>query len=129
MTPRRPKVPPPLFELEADVMQEVWRQGEVTVRQVLEALNRGKRTRAYTTIMTTMVRLDEKGLLERRREGRTDFYSATMSRDEYLERRAQSEVGALVDRFGDLALAHFARQVERLDPKRLEQLRRLAGRD
>jgi predicted transcriptional regulator len=120
--------PPPLHELESEVMDEVWSRGEATVRDVQEALNgRGGKVRAYTTLLTVMTRLDGKGMLVRRRAGRLDVYAPAMSRDGYLEARAEAEVAALVDDFGDLALAHFARHVDRLDPSRLEQLRRLAG--
>jgi predicted transcriptional regulator len=121
---------PPLRELESEVMEEVWRQGECTVRSVMEALNRGgDRERAYTTFMTTMSRLADKGLLRRRRDGKADVYSPAFSRGDYVEVRAQVEVGALVETYGDAALVHFARHMAGLDPKRREQLRRLARRD
>lgn len=121
-------VPPPLHELESEVMEEVWRQGRpTTVRSVMDALNRrAPKERAYTTIMTIMRRLDDKGLLSRKREGKADIYSARMSRDEYLEARARAEVGALVDEYGDAALVHFARHMNQLDRRRRDQLRRLA---
>jgi predicted transcriptional regulator len=121
--------PPPLHELESLVMEEIWRQGEATVRDVLTALNRGERERAYTTVMTIMSRLDRKGLLTRSRRGKSDVYEPLMSREEYLDARAAAEVAALVDEFGDVALAHFAEQVEGLDRKQLRELRRLAGRE
>jgi predicted transcriptional regulator len=126
VSPRKRAIPPALHELEAEVMDEVWRQEEVTVRDVLEALNAGRKQRAYTTIMTIMSRLHEKGLLARRRSGKTDIYRPVMGRDEYLEVRAKSEVDELIADYGELALAHFARQLQALDPKRREQLRRLA---
>ena len=108
-------------------MEEMWRVDEARVREVMDAVNaRNAKPRKYTTIMTIMARLDRKGLLERRREGRTDVYAASITRDEYLEARAREEVGALVDEYGDVALVHFARQMARLDPKRREQLRRMA---
>jgi predicted transcriptional regulator len=129
MSPRKRRKqapPPPLHELEAEVLEEVWRRGEVPVRSVMEALNKGSRhPRAYTTYMTVMSRLHSKGLLERRRQGKTDYYRPTMERQEYLNRRAAAEVDAMVAQYGDVALAHFARQVD-LDPERLEALRRLA---
>lgn len=107
----------------------MWRIGEANVRVVLDRLNgRGHKERAYTTVMTVMARLDGKGLLERRRQGTTDFYSPTMTRDEYVEARARAEVGALVKEYGDVALVHFAKQMFELDPKRRDQLRRLARR-
>jgi predicted transcriptional regulator len=76
-----------------------------------------------------MTRLDGKGLLARRRAGRFDVYTPAFTRDEYLQARAEAEVAALLEDYGDLALAHFARHVRRLDPQRLETLRRLAQSD
>src|SRR3954468_23055209 len=101
---------PALHELEAEVMEAVWAQGEATVRQVMEILNASApKPRAYTTYMTIMRRLDDKKLLKRRRDGKTDFYRPAYTREEYAQRRAQAEVDALVDRYGEVALGHFAR--------------------
>ena len=121
------QVPPPLHELEAEVMEEMWERGEATVREVMEALNAdADKERAYTTYMTIMARLDGKGLLERRREGKTDFYTPRHTRDQYADLRARSELDSIVDPFGELALAHIARQWARLDPQRRRALQRLA---
>jgi predicted transcriptional regulator len=122
--------PPPLHELETEIMEELWGRAEATVRDVQAALNaRGEKTRAYTTLLTVMTRLDGKGLLTRRRSGRFDVYVATLSREEYLAARAEASVEALVEDFGDLALAHFAPHKQGLDHQRLETLRRLAESD
>ena len=122
--------PPILHALEAEIMDELWTREEASVRDVLEALNeRAGRTRAYTTVMTVMARLEDKGLLQRRRVGRLDIYRVTRPRDRYLEARAEAEVGAVIDEYGDLALAHFARRLAQRDPAAWEQLRRLAGDD
>jgi predicted transcriptional regulator len=127
---RAPAAPPALHELEAEIMEEVWRQGETTVKLVMEALNRkAKPPRAYTTYMTVMRRLADKGLLDRTRNGRHDSYEPRLTREQYQERRARAEVRGLVDEFGDVALAHFARSLSNLDPARRRQLRKLAGDD
>lgn len=124
---RDPPRPPQLHELEQEVMEEVWRLGDTPGRAVLNALNaRSDRVRAYTTIMTILTRLHEKGLLTRRRQGKGDVYSATFSRDEYADARAAAQVDALVDEWGELAFVHFAKQMQALDPGRREQLSRLA---
>jgi predicted transcriptional regulator len=125
----RDTAPPPLHELESEVMDEMWKRGRATVRDVLEQLNRGPKQRAYTTVMTIMTRLARKGLLTRVREGKTDIYSPVVSRAEYADARAGAEVDALVDEFGDVALVHFARKVCALDPARRDQLRALARDD
>ena len=120
-------VPPPLHELEAEVMDELWRSGEAPVRAVMEALNKSARhERAYTTYMTIMARLHKKGPLVRRREGKTDFYAPSLSREEYLAVRARAEVEDLVAQYGDVALSHFAQQMASLDPARRRALQRLA---
>lgn len=109
-------------------MEEVWQQETATVREVLDALNRhASKPRAYTTVMTILDRLHRKGFLDRRQErNNTYFYTPRLTRDQYADVRAQTEVDALVHEWGDVALVHFARQMGTLDPKRREQLRRLA---
>jgi predicted transcriptional regulator len=119
--------PPPLGDLEAEVMAQVWHQSEATVRSVLEAINASSdKDRAYTTVMTVMGNLGRKGLLTRRREGKTDVYSAPLSRQEYLDARARAEAGALVGRYGDAAYMAFAREMGRLDPEQRRELLRLS---
>jgi predicted transcriptional regulator len=96
----------------------------------MEALNKRTRSpRAYTTYMTIMARLDGKGMLDRRRDGRTDFYRPTFSREQYADLRARDEVESVVDQYGDVALAHIARQMAALDPRRRRALQRLARGD
>ena len=125
---RHRKPPPALHELETEVMDVVWARGEeTTVRQVMDELNaRSSPDRAYTTFMTVMARLDDKGLLKRRREGKTDIYRPVHSRAEYADLRAQAEVSQLVEQYGEVALSHFAKQMAELDPERRRQLQRLA---
>lgn len=108
-------------------MEQLWTAGESSVRGVMEALNRRTaKQRAYTTYMTIMARLHKKGVLTRRREGKTDFYSPALGRDEYRSLRAQTEVEGLVAQYGDAALSHFAQQLAALDPGRRRALQRLA---
>lgn len=124
------RIPPPLHELEEEVMDEVWRRDEVSVGEVKDALNaRAPKDRAYTTYMTVMARLDSKGLLERTRRGKTDFYRPLYSRRRYVELRARAAVDSLVDQFGEVALAHIARQMAQLDPEHRRSLQRLARKE
>ena len=121
------KAPPQLHELEREVMEVVWEKGEVSVREVMEAVNRGTpKQRAYTTYMTVMARLEGKGMLERSRNGKTDFYRPLYMRDQYADLRARAEVDSIVDQFGEVALAHIARQMAQLDPERRRALQRIA---
>ena len=111
-------------------MEQLWSGGEASVRAVMDALNKHARPkRAYTTYMTIMARLHKKGVLDRRREGKTDFYVPRLGRDEYMASRAQSQIDELVAEYGDVALTHFAKQVASLDPARRRALQRLARKD
>jgi predicted transcriptional regulator len=108
-------------------MEVLWDLGEAPVRVVMDELNaRAETPRAYTTYMTMLGRLHNKGLLTRRREDKTDYYRPVHTREEYADLRAQVEVAAVIDAFGDVALGHFARQMAELDPERRAALERLA---
>ena len=108
-------------------MNAIWSHGEASVRDLMETLNaRRRKARAYTTYLTVCVRLEAKGLAERRREGKTDHYRPALSREEYTRRRADADADAMIEQYGDVALSHFARRVADLDPKRRRELERLA---
>jgi len=73
-------------ELEAAVMDCVWRHGApVSVREVLDDLNQ-ERKLAYTTVLTVMDKLHTKGWLQRHRSGRAFAYEATRGREAYTAR-------------------------------------------
>jgi predicted transcriptional regulator len=70
-----------LAPLELDCMNALWRLGEATVRDVHAALA-PTRPRAYTTIMTILDRLAQKGMVERQKAGRAWLYKAQLSADQ-----------------------------------------------
>ncbi|WP_308800520.1 BlaI/MecI/CopY family transcriptional regulator, partial [Streptomyces sp. NEAU-H3] len=73
----------PLGELEDAVMTRVWKWNRpVTVREVLEDLKL-ERSIAYTTVMTVMDNLHQKGWVRRESEGRAYRYEAVSTRDAY----------------------------------------------
>ena len=118
---------PELHELEFAVMEQSWRLGRVTVQEVLDGLNSADpRQRRYTTILSVMRRLHQKGFLDRERHDRTDFYTPIISRERYAHAQTRAALGHLVDQYGEVALAHFARQVESLSLEHLAKLRELA---
>ncbi|MFG3260483.1 BlaI/MecI/CopY family transcriptional regulator [Streptomyces sp. NPDC048172] len=100
-------MPRPLGELEDAVMTRVWRWNRpVTVREVLEDLQK-ERAIAYTTVMTVMDNLRQKGWVRRDQEGRAYRYEAVSTRAAYsaaLMNEAWSAsdnpAAALVDFFG-----------------------------
>jgi BlaI family transcriptional regulator, penicillinase repressor len=67
-----------LAPLELDCMNALWRLGEATVRDIHAALAT-TRPRAYTTIMTILDRLTQKGVVQRQKAGRAWLYKAHLS--------------------------------------------------
>jgi predicted transcriptional regulator len=64
---------------ELEVLQVIWDRGTSTVRDVMEVLNQD-RPRAYTTVMSLMNVMEEKGMLLSKPRGRAFEYSARKSR-------------------------------------------------
>lgn len=96
-------------------------QGHVTVREVLDRLNVDRpQALAYTTVMTVMSRLAEKGALTREARGRGYAY-APAAPDE-----AALAVQQVLKDHGDAAVVHFAAEAS-VDPGLRDRLRRLLG--
>lgn len=114
-----------LGSLQARVLQALSKRGASTVRDVVDAL-RGRF--AYTTVMTVLSKLHEKGLVGREQRGKGYLYTPRYSSEELRDRMVRFLVDELVDDFGEVALAHFASALDRLDRRRLAELRRRSGR-
>jgi len=70
----------PLGETEMEVLHHVWNMGEATVKQVRKRILESREV-AYTTIMTVMKNLAEKGYLKYRKDGVTYVYSPAQEPD------------------------------------------------
>ena len=112
-----------LFDLEADIMEVVWREGfqEFVVADVQRELSR-ERDIAYTTVMTTLGRLHDKGLLVRQRDGKRYLYRPSMTRDAFNQSMARELLGSLSGLGHAQALSLLVDQVAESD---LDELRKL----
>lgn len=116
-----------LGPLAAAILREVVARGEATVADVVEGLRRSQgRDHAYTTIMTVMGRLHEKGVLQREHRGRQYVYRPSASEAELIDRLSGLAVERLIDRYGTAALRHFAVKLADLDPETRRRLAELA---
>jgi predicted transcriptional regulator len=123
MAPRRKhSLSEVLGPLEAEIMDVVWDEGEVTVRDVHRTLNRD-RDIAYTTVMTTLGRLADKGLLRRVEAQPAHRFSPLVSREQYARSTVKSVVDWLVNHFPDPAVSYFIDRVEEEDEEVIDRLR------
>jgi predicted transcriptional regulator len=114
-----------LGALERDVMERVWLNEEVSVRELQRALDDSL---AYTTVMTTLDRLYRKGLLERRKSGRAFLYRARFTREEFERGLAGDVFEGLLERAAGQAeplLACIVETVGERDRELLDELERL----
>ena len=100
----------PFGDLEAAVMDVLWRRGAAaTVREVLAELA-ASRSLAYTTVMTVMDNLHRKGALGREMEGRAWRYRPTRTRAEHSAAMLQEVLSTAGDR--DEVLMHFVADLD-----------------
>ncbi len=111
-----------LGSLETEVMEEVWRQRETTIRRVWEVLRRHRRL-SFNTVMTVMNRLATKGFLVRRGPSGRYRFQARESREVFLAEVSRAIVAGLIKDFGDYAVAQFVAALREVDPAKLEALR------
>jgi predicted transcriptional regulator len=112
-----------LGELELAVMESVWQRGQATVRAVHEDL--ADRDLAYTTVMTVMTRLAQKGLLEKQRDGAAFVYQAPLSADELLRSSVRDVLAGLLTDFAQPTMSEFVETLKTDSAGRIDELKKL----
>ena len=85
-----------LTDAELEIMQVVWEFGSGTVRQVHEHLNQ-RRSLAYTTVMTMMGILEDKGHLTRTKQGRAYLYQPVRPKSQVIAGMVDDFVGKVFE--------------------------------
>ena len=111
-----------LGALETRVMELLWEDSPLSVRVACQRLGS---EHAYTTIMTTMDRLQKKRLLRRTKDGNAFIYEPAMSRAEYQRRVVEAALTPLLEKGAAPVLAAFVEVAADLDERHLAQLEKL----
>ncbi len=113
-------------ELQRAVIEVVWELGEASVRQVWKRLCR-KKELAYTTVLTSMQRLERAGWLKHRVEGKRNVYLPTRTRAQAGARSVRKFVQGM---FNGNALLLFRQLVEQgeLSDDELQELQKLINK-
>lgn len=109
-----------LTDLELEVMHVVWELGSGTVRQVYEVLLE-RRQIAYTTVMTMMNILEEKGYLTRSKAGRAYVYAPVRPKNEVISSMVDDFVARVLDGSAQPLLAGLVKD-KKLSKRDLEEI-------
>ncbi len=115
-----------LSDLQLDLMRVLWRAGDLSVAEVTEAL--ADRDLAHTTVATLLTRLEKRGAVAARRDGRMLVYTACVSEAQVRRNMVSSLIAQVFRGDPKALLAHLVseREVAQGD---LEQVRALLQRD
>lgn len=115
-----------LSDLQLELVQVLWRSGELSVAEVTEAL--ADRDLAHTTVATLLTRLEKRGVVAARRDGRMLVYKACVSEAQVRRSMVSSLIAQVFRGDPKALLAHLVseREVAQGD---LEQVRALLQRD
>jgi len=111
-----------LGKLEREVLNEIWRRDEVSVRDVYLAFGESV---AYTTLMTTLDRLFKKRLLTRRKDGRAFVYLPAVSQEEFEQGIREDVIDGLLGKGAEAVeplLACIVDTVSERDRELLDEL-------
>lgn len=113
-----------LGELEADIMEICWNKQPVSVRDVYQELLL-RREIAYTTVMTIMGRLADKGLLSKETKGNAFIYTPVMSRSEFTKKVVAQVLDGLLDEFAEPTYNHLVDRMSKEDETKIEELEKM----
>lgn len=112
-----------LGQLQRAAMEIVWELGEASVHHVRDRLTRKKKL-AYTTVLTTMQKLEKAGWLRHRAEGKSYVYLPTRSREEAGAKSVLKFMKRMFDGDAVLMFQHLMRE-GKLSDDELRKLRKM----
>lgn len=116
-----------LTEQELEIMKIVWDRDAVTVRDVYEALL-AKRKVAYTTVMTMMNILEQKGHLRKSQDDRAYVYRSTKPRQQVIRGMVREFVNRVFNGSAEPLLLHLVED-QKLSEKDIEEIRALIRKE
>jgi len=117
-----------ISNLEADIMKIVWERQKVTVREVHEYMlrkeieNKKEGFIPYTTVMSTMTTLAEKGLLKQDKSSKTYVYSAAVDNKELSKSIIKSVAEKLLENSTKKVVSNFLDETNNISVEKIEKM-------
>jgi len=124
--PHEKKLSKVLGDLEADIMDALWRIQHGNVKEIHKEISQ-ERKAAITTIATVLDRLHEKNLVERelKKDGGLHYeYKPAVTKKQFEKTVARAVLEGLFEAFGDSAISYLADRVAIKDKRTLEEFKR-----
>lgn len=112
-----------LSGLQLSILRAIWQRGEASTADVVASLA-DSRDLAHTTVGTMLTRLEKRGLIESRRDGKHLVYRATIAEADVKRSLVTEFLGRLFDGDAPALVAHLLRERDVRDGD-LEQVRAL----
>jgi predicted transcriptional regulator len=109
--------------LEAKIMELLWGSNELSIKEVRQRLEKEKPIN-FNTVMTVMNRLVDKGILEKRLQGRLSLFRPTQSRPAFIQAQSKKLTENLLDEFGGVVINHMIESLKDVDHELLDKLER-----
>lgn len=109
---------------ELQALKVLWERGEATVREVWKMLSAADADLAYTTILSLMQVMEQKGLVTHRADGKTYIYFPQVDRQRVFQRLARGFLDKVFDGAVDEYLVH-ALDSRRTSPEELDRLEQM----
>jgi BlaI family transcriptional regulator, penicillinase repressor len=119
--------PQDVTDAEREVLRALWQAGPATIRALADEIYPGGSTSEYATVQKLLERLQDKGHVSRRVDGRQHVWSAKLRREQLVARRLRDTADELCDGSLTPLLTHLV-STARLSPEELAELRRLVDR-
>src|SRR5580704_5713421 len=118
---------PTLTEQELEIMKVIWQRETSTVREVYETLLKSRRI-AYTTVMTMMNILEQKGYLKKTQKDRAYVYAPSQPQKQVIRSMVREFVNRVFNGSAEPLLVHLVED-QHLDAKDLEEIRKSIRKD
>lgn len=110
---------------EEEIMQHIWRLGECTVRELMEAMN--AEDKPHSTVSSVVRILEKKGFVEHKAYGRTHVYYPIVAQEGYVQQNLE-EMEEEYFSGSTKNLVSFLVEKEKLTPEDLEEMMTLINK-
>ena len=118
--------PPQISEAEFEVMKAIWDNEPISTNDIADLVAK-KNNWNVRTVHTLISRLDKKGVICHKKEGRVFVYSSLVKKDEYINRESKSFIKKFYDGTANKMVMNFIKN-DMLSDEEIQELKNLLNK-